>query len=271
MWKHRTQEARIGSPRSGKTFGAEVNALNYLAKGHGVAVVYNRGMPGDWSHFETVRPLTVAEHVKYFFPGREAKAAYKLDPKFLYFQRPNGDIYHFSQLVQLYWGRGVCIQRTGAKDDDKVFRAIYDYVGCAYVFFDDIATLVKHGLKTYMSQLLSSQNHAGKYCGLAAARGKGVDISLMFHALDAVNAEVWRYLTHVTLYRTTYAPKRSFLDNPELADELLKAWGEVRKLPRYTAISYFLQGDELEREIITPQQVLTLKNNIQNGREKRVV
>lgn len=267
MWEHRTQDAAAGAPRSGKTFYIETVTRNYIQSGQGAALVYNPGKFEDWADFEIIRPLTKVEHIRYFYAhDKEAKRWFNAAPRMEYFERETepGVYYHFNQFTELFWGQGAKMFAPDRKNDNPFFDTVYNNISSTMLIIDDIRKIVRRGLPTALSGLLSSQNHAGRLCSVPELSGKGVDISMMFHAVDAINPEVWQYLTHLTMFDTgNRPPRRGFLDeNRELEDVVLKTWNELRDMPRHTAASFFLRGRELERDFINPEDVAALRNQL---------
>lgn len=259
-YQHRIQEARAGRPRSGKSFGAEANAKAYAGMGRGPVFIYNKGRKTDFETALMIKPLTWGEHRKYIFTEKDDWREFKYDQELLFFWGHDGNIYHFKDFVRLYWGKLVGMKRV--KSMDKfVFGAVHKYMTSTMVIIDDIAGIVRYGTSDQLSTLLSSCNHSGDYANVPdQLRSQGVDIVMMFHGIDRVSPEIWKYVTHVTLYPTISPPKRGFTDNELLEREILQGWKQVCDLPRHTAISYFVDAHPIQKSIIEPSAVLALKN-----------
>lgn len=260
IYEHRTQEAKAGRPRAGKTFAAEAQAKAYIGTGQGPVFIYNKGKSTDFKDALMIRPLTWGEHRKYVFTDKDSWREFNYEKELLYFWGHDGCVYHFKDFVRLYWCKMVAMKRVKSMDK-YVFGAIHKYLTSTMVVCDDIAGIVRYGTSDQLSTLLSSCNHSGDFANVPEnMRGKGVDIVLLFHGIDRISPEIWKYITHVTLYPTIEPPEAGFTRNKELEKMVMEGWKEVQKLPNFSAISYFVDSYPIQKTIVKPEAIRAIHN-----------
>lgn len=263
MYEHRIQEAKAGRPRSGKTYQTEAQAKAYAGLGRGPVFIYNKGRRTDFSSALMIKPLTFAEHRRFVLTEKEDWSDFSAAKELLYFWGHDGNIYHFRDFVRLYWGKIVAMKRIPSMDK-YVFGAVHKYLCSTMFIIDDVAGILRHGTSDQLSTLLSSY-HSGDYANVPEKLiGTGVDIVMMFHGIDRINPEIWKYVTHATLFPTIEPPEKGFTRNKELEREILKGWNEVQLLPKHSAISYFVDSYPIQKSIIQPESARAIHNKFKH-------
>jgi len=246
----------IGNQRSGKSFAA-ARIIDSYVKHRGIALVYNFGKDSDFpaDEYETIRPLTFAEHIQYFYSSRNDKRNYSLNKKIEYFFW-RGRIYHFAKFCEMFWMKKVRMFRISSEQEDNAFfEAVFLYFGRVLLVIDDCRAIFRNGFKQGHIDIFSRSNHCGTQCTVKGLQGKGIDIISIWHTPEHLNPDAWYYATSVILFRFPFLPKLPKIDNPMLEKIIVASKNKLDKLPQYYFIEISIEAD-LVASIRRPLNIL---------------
>lgn len=234
----RVQNILVGREASGKTFWAERLGNIYAQKGGGV-LVYNRGMPSDFSDYEEITFPTFSE-VERSLPTKKARQfkRFPFVPWFEYRgQRVPMHLFHkFSRGRKLY-----SLRIPDRRSESAFFRAMHFYAANTLFIFDDTRPVFRYGLDENHVQFFNAKRHSGKKLTEAA---RGVDVLMLFHGLDKVSPELYDYTSHITMFAVNRMPEPNHIDNSDLYDLVRKAKAEIDKAPKYHYAQINLRGKD---------------------------
>lgn len=206
--------AVFGRPHSGKTWNIE----RRLAKSYkGTVIVYNYGRDEDWSGY--IR-LEIVDNPK-------TKTS---DGKACLIQTEDGKIYNFADIHKLY-PKGSRIKigmADDSKEQDKFFKAVVKAKDMMLIVDDSTAVLgttLTNGLKRL----------------IARAKHNRVDVVLIAHAIDVFPVRAYSFVTNIRLFVTDVAPSKSKLLLLPFREEIIAAFHELKTLPKYSYIDFYLQ------------------------------
>lgn len=239
----RTNALIVGAQRAGKTFLAE-KYLRQYAKSGGVGVVYNPGMPGDYSDFHSVQILSVDEY-KNLWEIRNGKTMKQHEmPRVVEWFKYDGSYFHLNSFVQKFRGKCVKIERiiSHSRSEAFFFNAVYKYFYDCFVAFDDCRTMFQRGLSPEMIGLMSRINHAGKQFA-PNPENIGIDMALIFHGFKAVNPEAYSHVNLVIQFKTTFAPIMPN-DAEEIEPTILDNYEKLKDAKKYSHFEYSIHKQE---------------------------
>lgn len=232
----RVQNVLAGREASGKTYYAEKLGNIYAQKGGGV-LVYNRGMPSDFSEYEEVIFPTFSE-VERALPKKKARQ-YRRFPFIPWFEYQNKRIpmhrfFAFSRGRKLY-----SLRIPDRKSESAWFRAMHFYAADTLFIFDDTRPVFRYGLDENHVQFFNAKRHSGKKLEVP---NRGVDVLMLFHGLDKVSPELYDYTSHITLFAVNRMPEPGHIDNSDLYELVSLAKSELDKKPKYHFAQIDLRG-----------------------------
>lgn len=246
----------IGAMRGGKSF-LNKQLAKQIIKGGNSFLVYGYGKTDDFPkpEYVEIEIPTFAEHVQMIMKrygnkgkGKEKIALYKANKTVEYF-KVNGSLYHFSrwnEIMVLGNKKGRLRRIMNRALENQFFVAIQEYMSKTFVTFDDCKRTLMY-FNGYHVGLFSAINHTGNKSTVVQHRGKGVDVSTIWHNPSKVYAELWDYCTDVFLFKTTVSES---ISKDKVEDEWLRiavenCLKELKNMPKYSCFHIKVETREI--------------------------
>jgi hypothetical protein len=235
MYKHKNLIITVGAERSGKTFFSEKMAK--IANESGKTIIaYNKGMDKDFADFITVDIPDLEDTREYIYTklGKDAFKKFNRNPSIRYFQY-NGMYHDFRRFNAILGGKKIAIYQQDM--EDSLFKNLFKYASNCMLIGDDFRGVTRNGLSRNLITLLSRKNHTGRQS--TSKVPPGMDINLIYHNCDLVNAEFFSYTTHIVLYFTQNKPKLARIENEEIKQVIWKCYELLKEGKKNKGESFF--------------------------------
>lgn len=245
-----------GAERSGKSFFAE----KWAAKNGRPVFLYNAGEDGflAYKELDFLAPDEQANHLGVF--GKErTRFMYAAGP--CDFFRIENQVFaaaDFTKALHKYKFVKHFGTIGGNREDSALFTFLYRHGRGVTCVFDDTRAVFRNGLKSEHITLLSRKAHAGKYIAPGfMPKKRGIDIVLIYHNVDRVNAETWDYCSHYVGYKSRQAPLDN-IENKDAYNEILKAYEVLKTAPKYECCIINLKAENIKLTRLSGAQIAKL-------------
>jgi len=236
MYNYNIFNIIVGGERSGKTtfavkFVRKVNELT--GKG---AIAYNVANEEDFEGFKEITFLSYRETLNVVSDKRR----YKRNPRLLFFKM-SGKVYKIQALPGILSSKLVYTHRISEPNFERyLFWFMLQYCGGFQLILDDARVLYRYGINSETIELFNRKNHAG----FRLNGRRGVDIHIVFHSIDTINAEMFDFATSMCLFRFNRKPKFKNIEDEELKEVIEQSYEEIKASERYSFIQIFIRGYE---------------------------